>query len=77
MADPANSIIESLAGGERLVATLMGQDPQTCTEQALHEGISRPQRRTKAGRGNVFGCDELIRQVKGHTEGENVTEDIV
>lgn len=40
--DPANGVVEGLGGRERLVAALVGKDPDTRADNALHHPVDRP-----------------------------------
>lgn len=42
MTDEANSVVECLGGGERLVATFMSHHPQTGRKASLDERIESP-----------------------------------
>lgn len=44
MAEPSHSVIQSLARRERLVSTLVSQDPQSSAKQSLEDGVNSPQR---------------------------------
>lgn len=41
--DPTDKVVVQLGGGEGLVAALVGQDPETGAEEALHHGVQTPQ----------------------------------
>lgn len=41
--NPANGVVKSLGGREGLVTTLVGNDPETGTEQALEDGVEGPE----------------------------------
>jgi len=66
MADPSDSIVEGLARGERLVAALVRQHPQTGTEQTLHEGVQTPKSSSGIDIGNILRGEESVGEVKGN-----------
>lgn len=43
MAEPANRVVQHLGGRERLVAALVGHDPQTGSEETLDDSVEGPQ----------------------------------
>ena len=52
MEDPADGVVEGLGGRESLVTTLVGNDPEAGSEQALEDGVESPQ---SSGRGWPHG----------------------
>lgn len=64
MADPSGRVIENLRGRERLVTTLVGENPQARSKQTLDDRVQYPQRRSKWCRRNVLGGDELVEEEK-------------
>lgn len=47
--NPANGVVKSLGGREGLVTTLVGNDPQTGTEQTLEDGVECPETSSNGG----------------------------
>lgn len=41
--EPADSVVQNLALGERLVTTFVGQHPQARTKETLHHGVQKPE----------------------------------
>lgn len=72
----ANGVVQDLGGREGLVATLVGQDPETGSEQALHKGVSGPKSSPDGGRGNVFGSHVVVEQVEGGGQRGNVASNV-
>jgi hypothetical protein len=62
--DPANSVVQDLAGRERLMTALMSQNPQTGTEQPLHEGVCSPETSSYGCGGDILGSDEAVGEVE-------------
>ena len=77
MANPANGVVENFAGRERLVTTLVGHNPQTGTEETLHECIASPQSGSYWCRRNVLRCDEAVGEVEDGAKRKHVSGDIV
>ena len=76
MAYETDSIVESLAGGERLVSAFVGQDPQSSTEKSLHERVDSPQTCSYRHRWYIHRSDEAIREVEDRGQGKDVPHDI-
>lgn len=77
VADPTNSVIENLGGRESLVTALVSQNPDTGTEQTLHDGVKSPQhdscRLVRDGlRGHV-----VVEDIEDGREPEDIPEDII
>lgn len=53
MEDPADEVVDELRLRERLVAAFMGNDPETCSDQASGKTVKGPE--GKAGKGIVGG----------------------
>lgn len=68
VANPANSIIQDLAGRERLVTTLMSKYPQSGAEKSLYESITCPQSCSQWCGWDVLRCDEAVGQIKDSAE---------
>lgn len=77
MADPADSVIEDLRGREGLVTALMGKNPQTGTEETLHEGVNSPETSSDGSVGDIFGSEITVCEVKCHSQRDDVSSDIV
>ena len=75
MEDPAYSVVNRLAGGERLVTTLVGDNPESGSREADAEAVERPEAEFgEAVEGGVrevevFGSDERVEGVEGVDEG--------
>lgn len=64
VAEPADGVVENLAWRERLVTTFVGQHPQSCSKESLHEGVCTPQSSSDSCVGNVFWSDEPVCKVE-------------
>jgi hypothetical protein len=77
MADPADSVIQNLGGGESLVATLVSQNPDTGTDHTLDNGIDGPQDHSRRQRGDGFRSDIVVEGIEDGRQDGNIAEDIV
>ena len=77
MAEPTNSVIQDFAGGKGLMSTFMSQNPHTSAKKTLNDGIQEPQTSSYRCRGNVFWGDKSIEDIKGGSEGDKISGDIV
>lgn len=77
VADPANGVVQGLAGRERLVTALVGKDPETGSDKTLNDGVAGPEKGAKAVGGNVFRSAELVEGGENGGQDGDVTEDIV
>lgn len=77
MADPADSVVQDLGGREGLVTTLVGQDPDTGTDETLDDGVQGPQSHTSRHEGNSLRGDIVVEEVEDGGQDSHVTEDIV
>ena len=65
MADETDGVIQRLAGGERLMSTLMGQHPQPGAEETLKECIQSPETRSQGYRRNIYRGEESMGENEG------------
>lgn len=72
MTDEADGVVESLGGGEGLVAAFMGHNPQTGTKAPLDERIEGPSSRTDTSRRNVGRRPQGMEEGEGDSEGADV-----
>lgn len=77
MEDPADGVVEGLGGRESLVTTLVGNDPEAGSEQALEDGVESPEASSNGGRGNVLGSNEVVAEDEGGSDADNVAGDVV
>jgi signal transduction histidine kinase len=77
VADPANGVVQNLAGRERLMAALVSHDPQTSAEAALDEGVGCPQSSAERCRRDILSCEEAVGEVEGGSQREHVSSNIV
>lgn len=77
VADPADGVVQYLAGGERLVAALVSQNPQTSAKQTLHKGVCGPETSSYGRGGNVLRGDEVVGEVEDGGQGDHVADDII
>lgn len=76
VADPANSVIENLGRGESLVTTLVGHNPETSSEEALHKGVESPRSIASINIGHVLGSHIVVEEVESGAEAEQIPGDI-
>nr|POF17551.1 hypothetical protein CFP56_12965 [Quercus suber] len=74
--DPADGVVEGLAGGEGLVAALVGEHPEAGTDQALQDGVQGPAEGAEGERGHVGGGAEGVEEVEGGGQAEDVAEHV-
>ena len=77
VADPADRVVENLAGGEGLVTTFMSKNPQAGADQTIDDGIEKPQACSYWGRGDILGGDETVKEIEGGGKSDYVSTDIV
>lgn len=77
VADPADSVVQDLGGGEGLVTALVGQDPNTGTDEALDNGVQGPQGHASRHEGNSLRGDIVVEEVEDGGQDSHVAEDIV
>lgn len=77
VADPADGVVQDLGGREGLVTTLVGQDPNTGTDETLDDGIQSPEDDTGRKAGNSLRGDIVVEEVEDGGQNEHVPEDIV
>src|SRR5689334_7624268 len=76
MNNPAYCVVDDLGRGEGLMAALMSQDPETGTEETLHEGVRSPQCNTEGLGRDIFWGDEVIVDGEDGGQAQNIPEDI-
>lgn len=64
MADPANGIVECLAGRKRLMTTLVGQDPQTGAKETLDECVQSPKTYSYGRERDIPGCEISVGEIE-------------
>ena len=77
VADPADGVVQHLGGGEGLVAALVGQDPDTGSEETLDDGVQSPEDDAGRQQRNGLRGDIVVEEVEDGGENAHVTEDIV
>lgn len=77
MADPANSVVQNLGGGEGLVTALVGQNPDTSSDQTLDDGVKGPQSNASWERGNGLRRDIVVEDIENGSQHGYITEHIV
>lgn len=65
VADPADGVVERLAGREGLMPTLMSQYPQSCAEETLDERIASPEGCPHREGWHILGCTVGVEEVEG------------
>lgn len=63
--NPAHDVVVKLGGGESSVAALVGEDPESGTEEALQESVQPPEDETYGGGGNRLGSDKVVEEIEG------------
>jgi hypothetical protein len=76
VADPADSVVESLGWGECLVTALVGHNPQTGAEKTLKDGVESPQSSTNGGRLDVFWSYIVVENVESGGQAGNITSHV-
>lgn len=71
--EEADSVIDRFGGRERLVATLMGHDPQTGTKASLDECIESPPYCTDGARRNIGWSPQCVKEGEGSSKGEEIS----
>lgn len=76
MAEPTNSVVEHLARREGLVATFVGQHPETRAKATLSEGVEGPQGGSERIRRHVLGRAVRVEEVEGASEESDVPSNV-
>lgn len=69
MKNPADRVVDELGLGERLVATFVGDDPETGHDETVGERIEGPERKTSKGvevrvwQADVLWGDERVNEL--------------
>ena len=74
--DETDGVVEDLGWREGLVTTLVGQNPDTRTEQTLENGVQSPQSRTNRQRRDILGSHIVVEYIKSGAEVEYITGDV-
>ncbi len=75
--DPSNDVVDELGFGERLVAALVGNDPQSSSKEPDSKSIQRPQGETREriergmGKRELLGSDERVCEGRCFVNGRN------
>ena len=76
MAEPADRVVEGLGRREGLVSTLVGQHPQTSTEETLQNGVQGPQGSPGWSGRDVFRRHIGVKEIESGGEGGEIAYDI-
>lgn len=76
VADPADGVVEDLVGREGLVAALVGQNPQTSTEETLEDGVQSPEQYTSRHRGHRLRGHVFVEYVEGSGQRSEIAGDV-
>lgn len=76
MANEADSVVENLIGGKRLMSAFVGQDPQSSAEKTLHESVRSPETRSGCHGRHILGCDETVGKIEDSGQREDVSRNI-
>lgn len=74
--DPADGVVDQPGRGESLVTALVGKNPETGAEKALHKGVQTPEDDTGSLHGDVLGSDIFVPDVKSDGEVDDVASDV-
>ena len=74
--NPASGVVENLRGRERLVTTLVSENPETGTEKALDDSVESPEPSANWGGRNVFWSNESVEENEGNCQTGDVPSDI-
>lgn len=77
VADPANSVVQDLGGRESLVATFVGQNPDTGTNETLHNGVHGPEGDAGREKGHGLWGDIVVEDVEDRGQYGHIPENIV
>lgn len=72
MADPTDSVVQPLGRRERLVTTLVGQYPDTGTEETLENGVQPPQSKPERIRRHVLGGHKVLEDIEDGGESNHI-----
>ena len=76
MADPADGVIERLRRRERLMATLVGENPQSRTEKPLYKRVQYPQSSSNWRRWYRLWSYKGVENIEGGCKRGHVTGNI-
>ena len=74
--EPAGSVVENLRGGERLVATLVSEDPETSTKETLDDCVDSPEPSAYWSGRDIFRGDEFVEEQEGDCETGDIPSNI-
>lgn len=77
MQDPADGIVKNLGCTERLMSALVGEHPNTGSEETLHHGVKTPKRSTDWSLGYVLGGHVCVEDVEGRAQENQIAENVV
>ena len=74
--EPAGGVVDRARRRESAVTALVGDDPETGTEQALHGRVQTPESEASALARDVLGGDKVVEDVKRGGEASNIAQDV-
>lgn len=74
--DPAGDVVDEARVGEGAVAALVGNDPETGSEETLEDGVDGPETSTGGGGRDVLGGHKVVPDGEGGGEEDHVAEDV-
>lgn len=75
--DPANGVVQGLGRREGLVTALVGQDPETGTDETLNNGVDSPKGNASRQQRNGLGSNIVVEEVEDRGQNGHVPEDVV
>ena len=72
MADPSDSVVQPLGRRERLVTTLVSQNPDTGAEETLKNGVQPPQSKPERVRRHVFGGHKVLKDIEDGGDDDDI-----
>lgn len=72
VADPTDSVVQPLGRRERLVTTLVSQNPDTGTEETLKNSVQAPQGKPERVRRHVFGGHKVLKDIEDGGDDDNI-----
>ena len=76
VADPSNSIVDDLRWREGLVAALVSEDPNTCTEESLNHGVDTPEDSANWSRWDSLRRNVFVESPEGSSQAGKVAGDV-
>lgn len=74
--DPAGDVVDEARVGEGAVATLVGNDPETGSEETLEDGVDGPETSTGRSGGDVLGGHKVVPDGECGGEEDHIAEDV-